>query len=279
VVGALLLGDRVAQTLSRGIVPEASLDGARVLCVLSAATSALLLANLLKIPQSTSWVTVLSLVGLGLERGVLRTETLFYRLLPAWVLLPVLSYVGTRLLLRAFYPLRLGNLRWHERLLQRRRVLRGAVLGSACYVALAIGSNNVANVAGPLSASGRLPLFTALALTAPLLGLGAWLLPGPAATVGRAIVPVGPLAAAVVSVVVGSLLFAATLLGIPQSLVQLNATAMLAVWAVKEDSGRVLEHGVVRRMLILWAVTPVLAGLLSWLSSALFSWISGAPAR
>jgi phosphate/sulfate permease len=276
IVGALTLGSRVAQTLSRGIVPESVLTPPLVLCVLGSATAALMLANLMKIPQSTSWVTVFSLVGLGLERGPLQTSVLFGKLLPTWIALPGLSFAATYAILRFFYPLALSNLRRHERLLQRPRLLRALVLASGCYVAVAIGSNNVANVAGPLSASGRLSLLPALALTSPLFGLGAWLMPGPTATVGKAIVPVGPLAAAVVSLVVGTLLFLATQLGIPQSLVQLNAAAVLAVWRVKEDAASYLDHSVARRMLLLWTVTPVLAGLLTWLATVFFVRLPGA---
>ncbi len=261
--GALVLGDGVAKTLGGGIVPRGELTGVRVLCVLGAATVALTLANLLRVPQSTSWVTVLALVALGLSIGELRTETLLTRLLPAWILLPVLAYVLTRLALRIFYPLRASNFRLHERLVRNQRRLRWLVLASSCYVAVAIGANNVANVVGPVSATGLVDVTLGFFIMAPLFGVGALLLGGAARSVGREIVPMGVFAASLVGLVVGTVLLIASHLGLPQSLVQLNAAAVFAVWHVKEDSQRVGEHVVLRRIATVWLVTPVIAGLLT----------------
>lgn len=263
IVGALGLGSLVAKTLASGLVPEAALTPPRVLVVLGAATLALGIANRLKVPQSTSWVTVAALVALGLRVASVNTETLFLRLLPAWVLLPCLSFALTYAVMRRFYPVRASNLRLHERWTQHPRRMRALVLGTSCYVALAIGSNNVANAVGPLYAAQALELVPGFLVMAPLFGLGALVFPGPANTVGRAIVPMGAFAASVVSVIVGTLLLVASLQGIPQSLVQLNAGAVLAVWRVKEDAAYAHEHAVLRRMFLTWLVTPVIAAALT----------------
>jgi sulfate permease len=263
VVGAWVLGDRVAATLGRGIVPEQVLTIEAVLVVFASAALALFMANALKIPQSTSWVTVFSLVGLGLQQGELNTNTLFRKLLPAWLLLPLVAFALTYVSMRPLYPLTMSNMQRHAWLQRHAGAVRSVVVVTACYVAFAIGANNVANVAGPVAASGYLTVERALFFAAPLFAVGAWLLPGPARTVGKAIVPMGPLAASVVSAVVGSLLLLATWLGIPQSLVQLNAGAVLAVWKVKEQERGFAEHAVTRKMLLLWLVTPIIALLLT----------------
>ncbi len=261
--GALVLGDGVAKTLAGGIVPRAELTPARVLCVLGAATAALLLANLLRVPQSTSWVTVLALVALGVSIGQVKTDTIVQRLLPAWTLLPLVAYVLTRLALGVFYPLRASNFRLHERLVRNQRRLRWLVLGSSCYVAVAIGANNVANAVGPVSATGILDAATGFWVMAPLFGVGAVLFAGPARTVGNDIVPMGVFAACIVSLVVATLLLLASYMGLPQSLVQLNAAAVFAVWHVKEDSRIAREHLVLRRIATVWLVTPVIAAVLT----------------
>ncbi len=111
VVGALLFGNMVAKTLSSGIVSEGALPPYRALIVLGAATSALFLANYLKVPQSTSWVTIFALVGMGLVIGDLNQQTILRRLLPAWVGLPTLAYILTWMVIRVFYPLREANFR------------------------------------------------------------------------------------------------------------------------------------------------------------------------
>jgi sulfate permease len=270
-LGALLLGNMVAKTLSSGIVPEAALPPYRALIVLGAATSALFVANYLKVPQSTSWVTIFALAGLGLVLGELNQQTILWRLLPAWIGLPVLAYVITRLAIRVFYPLRAGNFRLHERLARGPRTLKLLVLATSCYVATAIGSNNVANVVGPMLSTGLVGQTSGFILAAPLFGLGAILFPDPARTVARGIVPLGPLAASLVGLVVGTLLFVASSIGTPQSLVQLNAAAVLAVWRVKNEGESTMEHQVIRKMFLLWLVTPVLAAVFA----ATATWLVG----
>jgi len=63
ILGAVLLGGGVAKTLSSGIVPSKFISPKIALVILLSATISLFIANLLKIPQSTSWVTVFSLTG------------------------------------------------------------------------------------------------------------------------------------------------------------------------------------------------------------------------
>ncbi|MCX5743304.1 MAG: inorganic phosphate transporter, partial [Proteobacteria bacterium] len=92
IVGALLFGSSVAKTLGSGLVPATSFDPTTTLIVLGAANLALGLANLLKIPQSTSWVTVAAIAALGVHGGDLRTHTITHQLLPAWLLLPLVAF-------------------------------------------------------------------------------------------------------------------------------------------------------------------------------------------
>lgn len=263
IAGALLLGQVVAKTLSSGIVPPADMTPVRVLCLIAAATVSLFLANALRVPQSTSWVTVFALVAAGVQIGHLETDVLFRRLLPAWIIMPLIAYGVTWIIMRRLYPLRPANFRLHERLRRHEGKIRWAVLGTSCYVAMAIGSNNVGNVVGPLAAAGVVGLVTGLATMAPVFGIGALLFPGPARTVGESIVPIGPVAASLVSFVVGTMLLCASWYGIPQSLVQLNAAAVIAVWRVKEDAASASEHPALRRMLLLWLVTPLLSLVLT----------------
>lgn len=263
IVGALLMGQVVAKTLSSGIVSPALMTPPRVLCILAATTVSLFVANALKVPQSTSWVTVFALVAAGVQLGDVQPDTLYYRLLPAWILLPLAAFGLTYAAIRVLYPLRPSNFRLHEKLGRHEKKIRWLVIATSCYVALAIGANNVGNVVGPLAAAGVVDIVAGLAIMAPLFGVGALLFPEPAQTVGKTIVPIGPVAASLVGLVVGTLLLGASMFGIPQSLVQLNAAAVVAVWRVKDEAVGVGDHPVLRRMLILWLVTPLIAVVLT----------------
>lgn len=262
-IGAVLLGDRVASTLGRAIAPAEAFTPAVTLAVLAAVAIAMTGATLLSIPQSTSWVTVAAIVVVGLDRGTVDLHTLYARLLPAWILLPLCSYLLVWFWLRRLYPLRPDNMRLHEHLKRWRPRLRWLVVAGGCYVALAIGSNNVANVVGPLAASGAVEMALGMWLVAPMFGLGAWLLPGPAETMGRSIVPLGEVTAATASVVVGTLLLTASLFGVPQSLVQLQAGAILAISRVKEGSVQRMPRAQLAKIGAVWLGAPLLAAALT----------------
>ncbi len=269
-LGAVMLGSHVAKTLASDLVPASSFDPTTTLIVLGAANVALLLANLLKMPQSTSWVTVAAILALGLHDGNLTTHTLLHRLLPAWILLPLIAFVLSAGLMRYLYPLHGTRFGLHAWLSQHTGALRGLAFASACYVALAIGANNVANAVGPLSASGVFSVATGMLVMAPIFGIGARVLAGPAKTIGRDVVPLGLFAATLCNIVVASLLLIASYYGLPQSLVQMNAAAVLGVALVKEGRSGMLDGRGTRRMLVLWVITPILAAVLTWAALAVF---------
>ncbi|MDD5555647.1 MAG: inorganic phosphate transporter [bacterium] len=265
VLGAILLGRRVSLTLGRDLLEGEHLTHAAAAVIIAAAAAGLLIANLAGIPQSTSQVTVGAIAGVGLGVRHFSFRMLAFRLLPAWILLPVASFVLTYSLYRAVYPPRDGNLRLHERILVLERRLRAAAVVAGCYVAFAIGTNNVANAAGPLSGAGLLGVFPALAAVSPLFGAGAWLLGGrPLETAGTEIVPLGLLSATLVAVVTATLLIAASLLGIPQSLVQLNMGSLFAVACIKNGGRHTFRRWVTRKTAAVWLVTPVVAACISY---------------
>lgn len=261
IAGALLLGSHVAKTLSSGMVPDGSFDVTTTLVVLSATNVALLLANLIGIPQSTSWVTVAAIITLGVVDGDLTTHTLTHRLLPAWILLPLVGFVLTVVAVRATYPLTGWSL--HTWLTKRHTLLRVLAFASSCYVAFALGANNVANAVGPISAAHVVDVTTGMWLLAPAFGIGAFVLRGPARMIGRDVVPIGLLTATICNIIVASLLIIASRMGLPQSLVQLNAATVLGVALVKEGPSAMFDGRGTRRMLVLWVITPILAALLT----------------
>lgn len=262
-LGAMLLGPGVARTLGSGLVGPGTLGPASAAVVLVAAAVSMLIANLLGVPQSTSWVTVASISVVGVASSSLRTDVILTRLLPAWVLLPAASFLVTKAAMRPFYPLRPSNFHRIEWITRNQRTLRALVLGSSCFVALAIGSNNVANVVAPLTASGLLDEQSAFALAAPLFAVGAVLFRAPCRTVGCAIVPLGSVTASVVNVVTGTCLLAASVLGIPQSLVQIMTASVIAVRWVKDGPEETAAHAPVRKVLLLWLISPVVAAVLT----------------
>lgn len=271
ILGAVFLGRGVSLTLGKGLIPQKFLNLDVVLIILTSAALSLFLANMLKIPQSTSQVTVSAAVGIGLYFKQLCTKTLFLKILPMWVILPLLSYLLTFLLYRMIYPPEHDNLHIYQKMFANEKKLKHSSLVVSCYVAFAIGTNNVANAVGPLFGAGIVRIGFGLLLIAPLFGIGAWLMGnGPLETAGREIVPLGKVSGTIVSFVTATLLIFASLLGIPQSLVQLNLASIFAISSVKNGHRYTLDQHLTKKTFIVWAITPILSVIMSYLLSYIF---------
>lgn len=271
IVGAVLLGKNVASTLGNGLLAKKYLNLDVVLVILTSAAVSLFLANMLKIPQSTSQVTVGALTGAGLYFKQLYAQTLLLKIIPAWIILPSLSAMLTFFLYSKIYPPRHGNLHLYQMVFANEKKLRRASLAVSCYVAFAIGTNNVANAAGPLFGAGILGINTGLWLIAPLFGIGAWLMgKGPLETAGKEIVPLGRVSGVLVSFVTATLLIVASSLGIPQSLVQLNLFSIFSISCLKNGHKCTIDHHITKKTFIVWAVTPLISLGLSYLLLSIF---------
>lgn len=271
IIGAVIAGRNVSLTLGKNLLPQELISFNVALIILGSAMLSLFLANLLKIPQSTSQVTVGSIMGAGVYFNRLYLNTLFFKIFPAWIILPLLSYTLTILTYKVIYPPRHKNLHLYEKILRNDKKLKSISLVVGCYVAFAIGTNNVANAVGPLYGAGFTEIALGLLLVSPLFGLGALLLgKGTMETAGTEIVPLGLLSGTLVSFVTASLLIIASILGIPQSLVQLNLCSIFAVAGVKNGHRYTLDQHITRRTLLVWAVTPLLSFVLAYLLLFLF---------
>jgi phosphate/sulfate permease len=266
IIGAVLLGRNVSLTLGKGLLPGEVLGPNTALIIIAAAALSLFLANLLKVPQSTSQVTVGSIVGAGLYFRQIKLNTLLLKILPAWVLLPAASFLFTFLLYRKVYPPKHNNLHIYEKLFAHEQKLKASALAVSCYVAFAIGSNNVANAVGPLFGAGVIGLLPGLLLISPLFGAGAFTLGrGPLETAGKEIVPLGVFSSTLVSFITATLLIAASLMGIPQSLVQLNILSLFAISCLKNGHKSTIGLHITKKTLVIWMVTPLLAMGISYL--------------
>ena len=274
-IGALFIGGHVANTLGHGFVPPSTLDKPTALIVIIASCTALFIASIVKIPESTSWVTVFAIIALGLERGNLTTYTITHKLLPAWLSIPVLAFLVTHMLTRSLYPLRGWNYRLYEHLTKHEWKLRILVIASSCYVAVAVGANSVANVVGPLAAAGLFSVRGGMLVFTPVFALGAIVFFRIAKAIGSDVVPLGLYSAMIINVVVGSMVLIVSWLGIPQSLVHAQLLSVLGVALAKEGSHELLRHPLIRRIAVFWVVSPLIAGSAVVLQLLIVGWCHG----
>ena len=271
VVGAVFLGHNVTKTLGGGILPSRYFNMNVVLIILFSASFGLFFANILKIPQSTSWTTVFSIVGSGLVSGGVNFKK-FALIIPFWILLPVVSYFLTLFVHKIIYPPKFNNLWLYEKFFANDKALKKLSVIASCYVAFAIGSNNVANAVGPLVASGIIGNSTlGLFVVGLIFIVGAGIIgENTMCTVGREVVPFGTITASAVNFVTATLLILASIMGIPQSLVQLNAASVFAISHNKNGFYQTVSHKTTKKMFFVWLVSPTIAFLSSYL---LTGWI------
>lgn len=271
--GALLVGGRVAKTLSSRIVAPEFINDEVVLIILLSAGIALFMANVVKIPQSTSIITVSAFIGAGIYFKSLNLS-LIIRLILIWVSVSFLSYFITYFIAKRIYPPRHDNLRLYEKCFYHKNKLAKWTLWTDYYSAFGIGTNNVANVVGPLIAANAVNAVPGFVFFSLIFGLGGLVLgKGVLNTVSREIVPLGSISASIVSLVVSTFIITCSLLGLPAPYVQFSSMSILAIHTVKEEKNHVdtLAHPIVKRLARVWVLTPLMGIGISYLLLSLFN--------
>ncbi|MBW1854892.1 MAG: anion permease [Deltaproteobacteria bacterium] len=277
-LGAIIAGEKVVSTIGGSILPREVISLTTGAIILLSVSLSLLIANLLKVPQSTSQATVLALVGPAVYYNIIQTDKLFFEIIPTWFILPILSFAITYFVGRFLYnPLRRQEI-INFRGISRHPLLKGFVILASCYVAFAIGSNNVANASGPIISmlSNKLTInmegdnllvimILATLIIAPCFAIGSSIFGrGVMRTTGKEIIQFGPLGASLISVVTATLLiFASVSRGIPTSLVQMNTLAIMGLGVSKVGWKRIFINISVKRLLTIWIVSPLISFFLS----------------
>ncbi len=215
----------------------------------------MMIMSVLGLPASSSQAIIGALLFLGLVEGHARWNALI-KIALSWVLTPISAgLIGVLLfsLLSRILRRLLTSLVW------RTPVLKSAVALAGCYGAYALGSNNVANVAGVYVGAGLLtPMQAAwyggVAIALGVLTFGRRVM----MTVGQEIVPLDAFSAfvAMLTVAVSSHLF--TQIGVPVSGTQAMVGAVLGIGMLKDSSA--IKMKTVMIIVLGWLLTP-LAGL------------------
>lgn len=284
--GAILAGKATSTTLGKGILAPEFMNYTTVTIILFSIAMSLLISNLAGIPQSTSQSTILSVVGASIYFDQPSFDFLLKKALPYWFVLPVIAFIISYLTARFLYkPLRRRGL-FIRTSPKANKTLKILVIISSMYVAFSIGSNNVANAAGPiasmvinelrLASTGNnfmMIMIIATLMTAPAFGIGASLFGDKVIkNTGKEIVLFGSVEAIIISFITASLLlFSSISRGIPTSLVQLNVGAIIGVGIAKLGHKSILKKTEVNRFFIMWLISPII----SFSLTLLLLWLAG----
>ncbi len=152
-LGAIIAGKGTAITMGKGLLAPEMMSFTVVSVILFSVAISLLIANLAGIPQSTSQSTVLSVSAVALYLNSLNTGKLFMEIIPAWFILPVISFFLSLFIGKYIYrPMRKrGYTMPRAQNENLKPVWNGLLIVMSLYVAFSIGANNVANAAGPIA--------------------------------------------------------------------------------------------------------------------------------
>ena len=274
-LGAIIAGKSTATTIGKEILAPEMMSVTLVSIILFSVSISLLIANLAGIPQSTSQSTVLAVVAPALYLNNLNTGKLFFEVIPAWFILPIISFFISYLLGKYMYrPMRKrGYTLSRAQNANMKPFWNGLILVMSLYVAFSIGSNNVANASGPIASMTAnelnisvdknflLIMILSTLLVAPNFAIGSSIFGNKILNnTGKEIVLFGKFEAVIIAFVSASLLlFASLSKGIPTSLVQLNVAAILGIGVAKLGPKNIFKKTEVRKFFFMWLIAPLIA--------------------
>lgn len=263
-IGAVLIGSRVVDTLSHKLVKNFTSPVSGFILLFTSALT-MFLANILKIPQSTSFVTVGTFTGAGLFFNQYNFGKLGEIFLVA-IIFSVLAFAITYFIMKQFYPLTYKNYKLYSFIASDNKLKKFIVI-TDCYSSFAVGTNNVANVVAPLIVAGvSLHPVILLLLFAPLFGIGGLTFgKGVINTISKNIVPIGEISAGIISFVTSSFVIVSSLAGLPTPYVQFTTFSVFAISVVKDGFLRTSRKSIVKRILIVWILIPLIAMVISYL--------------
>ncbi len=283
-IGAIVAGKSTSLTIGRDLLPSELMGYSLVSIILLSVSISLLFANLMGIPQSTSQSTILAVTAPALYFNKLNTSKLFFDIIPTWFILPLVSFVVCLLIGKYIYnPIRRRGYLLSPKT-HNHPILKFLVIGMAMYVAFSIGSNNVANAAGPIASmtinelginqtdqNFVLIMIISTLIVAPNFGIGSSFFGNKIMqNTGKEIILFGKIEAIIIAFVTASLLLMASIFkGVPTSLVQLNVGAILGIGVAKLGAKNIFAKTEVNKFFIIWVIAPIIAFgiafLLTWL--------------
>lgn len=270
-IGAALFGSRVTATIAKGIVPISQIDQHLVtrgaLASLLAAGIWVTIATYFRLPVSTSHSIVGAVLGFGLVAATIGTIkfgdiawVVLLKIIFSWVLSPVggllLSYLVFALIRKLLIE-RVKNM------LRLERIFGFLLIGASCYLAFSLGTNDVANAVGPLSAAlgeAKIPFWVlAFGGCGIVLGISTW---GyrVVETIGEKITKLTPTSAFSASFSTATVVIFCSTLGLPVSTTHTLVGAIVGVGLARGLEA--VNLVIIRRIMYSWLITiPVTAAL------------------
>jgi len=263
-IGGVLIGPRVVTTLTTKISQTSFGEYSGLIIIISSGLM-MFLTNLLRIPQSTSFITVSAFTGAAFYYHQVNWHTII-KILYIAVLFCILAFLITYFIEKIFYPPRNSNFRLYEKSFVHNNKLKKFIVWTDCFSAFAVGTNNIANVVAPILLSVSVNPILCILPIGLSFGIGGLVFgKGVINTISKEIIPIGQISAGIISLVTSSFVIIASLLGLPTPYVQFTTFSVLAISSVKDGFYLTYKKSVVKKIISVWVALPILTFLLSYL--------------
>lgn len=266
-LGALLQGYRVSNTVGRKIISSDTLESNReaVLASLLSAGILVFVVNGFGFPLSVTQAVVGGIVGVGVALGLTGqiNHSLLSRIFLCWVIAPFLSAMVAFL----SYKLLITPLSERISVLTFNRIFKVFTLLGSAFIAYNIGANDIGNAVGPivgakvltdvhlmgLVISDRVVAAFFIGLT---LGLGALIFgKGVVVTLSEKITTLGPITAFTAQLAAALTVYSFVLVGIPVSTTQAFVGGIVGVGLTK--GVQTVNTKTLKYILVGWVATPL----------------------
>jgi sulfate permease len=270
ILGALLVGGRVVETLTTKLSSSYSANSGLIIILVSGFV--MFLANILKIPQSTSFVTVGAFSGAAYYYSKSVNIIMLLKILFFAILFCVLAFFITYFIMKKFfYPPGPNNFRLYEKSFVHKNKIRRFILYTDFYSSFAVGTNNVANVVAPILLMFKFDTKLLLFIVGLFFGLGSLFFGKKVInSVSKEIIPIGEISAFIISFITASFVVLASILGLPTPYVQITTFSVLAISVVKDGFFYTFKKSIVKRIFYVWFLCPFLSFILSYLAHYIF---------
>lgn len=258
-LGAVLSGGEVIKTFEKGLLLEYTATLPEAAIAIGVAALCIFVANIIRVPISTSQAAVGSAVGIGVFYSSLNVDKLM-EIIGWWIFTPILAFGLSYIMGKYLHtPLLLWMVeRKSEEAI--RKIMAVFLTISGCYVAYTAGANNAANATGLLVNTGLMSPMTGAIVGGITIGLGALLMGGRVLeTVGHEITEICVIRAAFVEFISASIVHAASYMGIPVSLGEIVTASIIGIGCARQGV-MIAKNDTVKNILIAWIVSPLAAG-------------------
>jgi inorganic phosphate transporter, PiT family len=259
VLGAILQGGRVMETVGKGIVTT-ELSVTAVVIALLCSGLFVTVATLLRLPVSTSQVIVGGIAGVGLAVGADLNFGTIVSIAQVWVICPIL----TGLIAICIYWVSKKVLGRFSRDSFWQRAPHALLILSACYLAFSLGANHVGTAMGPITNLGLsistlwISVLGGFAMATGTLTFGHRV----TQTVGGGITPLDPVSAYSAQMSAALAVHFFSLYGIPVSTSQAVVGALIGVGILQ--GVKTVRAKKLAGIAAGWVATPTAAGLFSF---------------